>query len=663
MSSPFFPPPVGPRTVFDQFRRAVSKSHFPARASGALRLALAAFLCGGPAFAQSGPPIELEPIVVSATRTALPLDQVGSALTVITRDEMEQRQIRFVADALRTVPGLSVTRAGGIGSQTLVRIRGADEDQTLVLIDGVEVNDPSSVSGFDFANLLTDDVERIEVLRGPQSVLYGSDAVGGVINVITRKGGGPFRASAGVEGGSFGTVRGSAGLAGGLADGRIRYSLNAARLHTDGISVANERRGNSEKDGYDNLTLSASLGASLLDNLDVDVVGRFTDAEREGDGFAGGVGAIDAEEDNDTVQKFGRVQARLALLDGRWQHRVGLSGADSSIDYLTDGLKTSSFDGTKTKLDYQTDLSLSTEALLPADHTISVGVERERETAASKSAFSDFDRSITTSSVYSLYQLALFEDLFLTAGGRFDDNDRFEDATTYRLTAAYQVEETGSKLRGSYGTAVKNPTLYDLYGYDATFHPNPDLEPEKARGWDIGIDQALLGDRVLLGATYFDQRLDNFISLTGQTVVNLPGESRIRGVELTAAVALSEGLDLTASYSLTDGEDPDGNELTRNPRHQAAADLSYRFFEDRATVNLGVIRVGARDDVAFDAAWNPSIVRLDPYTLVNLAASFEVTGGFEVFGRIENLFDEEYEELFTYGTPGRAGFIGLRARF
>ncbi|WP_162913125.1 TonB-dependent receptor domain-containing protein [Rhodospirillaceae bacterium SYSU D60014] len=628
----------------------------------ALRVALFGSLCSTPVLAQSQP-IELPPIVVSATRTDVPLDQVGSSITLITREELERRQIRFVADALRTVPGLSVARIGGVGSQTLVRIRGAEANQTLVLIDGIEVNDPSFGSEFDFANLMTDDIERIEVLRGPQSVLYGSDALGGVVNIITRKGGGPLHSSVAAEGGSFGTARGSASLSGGLAEDRFRYSLSAVRLHTDGISAASERRDNSEKDGYDNGTLSANLGASLLDNLDVDVVGRFTDAEREGDGFVGGVGAVDAEEDSATIQRFGRIQARLALLDGRWQHRVGLSGADSRTDYRTDGQKVSSYDGMKTKIDYQTDLSLSTQALLPADHTVSLGLEQEREEAILTSAFSDFDRSITTRSVYSLYQVALFDDLFLTAGGRFDANDRFEDATTYRLTAAYRIEETGTKLRGSYGTAVKNPTLFDLYGYDANFRPNPNLEPETARGWDAGIDQALFGDRLSIGATYFDQRLDNFVSLAGQTVVNLPGESRIRGVELTAAVALWDGLDLTASYTFTDSQDPDGNKLVRRPRHQAGADLSYRFFEDRATVNLGVIWVGARNDIAFDAAYNQSIVRLDPYTLVNLAASVRVTGNLEAFGRIENLFDENYEEAFTYGTPGRAGYIGLRARF
>lgn len=630
---------------------------------GAVLLAIAGALAGAPALAQDGPPVGLSPIVVSATRTELPLDQVGSSMTVITGEELERRQIRFLSEALRTVPGLAVTRVGGTGSQTQVRIRGAESNQTLVLVDGIEVNDPSIESEFDFGNLLVTDIDRVEILRGPQSVLYGSDAAGGVINVITRRGRGRPRASASLEGGSFGTVEGRASLSGGLGEDRFRFALAAARLRTDGISSAAEDRGNTERDGYDNGTLSAVLDVSPLDTLDVEIVGRLTDVDREGDGFVGGVGAVDAEEDSATTQRFGRITASLSTFDGRWRHRIGVSGAETLTDYRSEGQDAGSYDGTRTKIDYQTDLLVSTGGVVPADHTISLGVERERESVTAVGPFVDFDRSITGHSVYGLYQLALFDDLFLTAGGRFDDNERFEDATTYRFTAAYRHEGTGTRLHGSYGTGVKNPALFELYGSTADFRPNPDLEPERTRGWDLGVEQALLGGRLLLGAVYFDQRVDNLIALTGQSVANLDGESRARGVELTATVYLLDDLDLTGTYTYTDSRDPDGNELVRRPRHQAAADLSYRFLEDRAAVHLGVVRVGARNDSAFDAAYNRSVVRLDPYTLVNLAASVRVTGRLEVFGRIENLLDEDYEEAFTYGAPGRAGYIGLRAHF
>lgn len=606
---------------------------------------------------------ELPMLVVSATRTEQPLEEVGSSMTVITGADMEARQLRFVADALRTVPGLAVTRSGGMGASTQVRIRGAEANQTKVLIDGVEVNDPAFGSEFDFANLLTADIERIEVLRGPQSVLYGSDAVGGVINVITRDGGGPLHGSTGIEGGSFRTLQGNSSLGGALANERLRYFLSATRLRSDGISRASEDRGNTERDEYGSSAIFAKLGMSPSDRLDLDMVGHWRDISRDGDTYIGGVGAVDAREDDQTLQRFGRLQGRMRFFDDIWHQRLGISGAETRTDYLTDGQRTSSFDGTRTKLDYQSDLYLSSTSLLPADHVISFGIDHIRDSAVTGSAFSNFDESIATDGFYGLYQLTLFDDLFLTAGARHDANDRFEDADTYRGTLAYWLSQTGTKLRGSYGTAVKNPSLFQLYGYTSTFQPNPNLTPEKSRGWDIGVDQQLIDNRLMLTATYFDQRMKNFIGFAGQTVVNTPGVSRARGLELGAEAAITSALSATATYTLTVSEDAAGNELARRPKHQGSANVAYRFLEGRATANLGLVAVGARNDLTFDAVYNSSIVGLDPYLLVNLALSYRITDAVEMFGRIENLTDERYEDVFTYGEPGRAGYAGLRLRY
>ena len=262
-----------------------------------------------------------------------------------------------------------------------------------------------------------------------------------------------------------------------------------------------------------------------------------------------------------------------------------------------------------------------------------------------------------------LYQLSLFERLFLSAGVRYDDNDLFENATTYRATLAYLLKESGTKFKGSYGTGVKNPTLFELFGFTPTFRGNPNLEPEKGEGWDLGIVQTLFDGRLVLEATYFDQRIDNLIVGAGQTSRNLSGESRAYGVEVAAMLTLVQGLDLHTAYTFTHTRDPEGNELVRRPQHLGSVTVNYRFLEDRANVNLGIIYNGRQSDFAFDEDFNSSIVRLGAYTLVNLAASYQLTPTVQLFGRIENLLDEDYEEVFTFGTPGRAAYGGVRVRF
>ncbi len=624
-------------------------------------------LCAGliavaaPASAQDAA-VALQGLVVTANRMETPADQVGSAVTVITGEEMERRQIRFVADALRSVPGVAVTRGGSVGSLTEVRIRGAEANQTLVLIDGIEVNDPASGSQYDFANLLSADVERVEILRGPQGVLYGSDAVGGVVNVVTRRAGGKLSANASAEGGSFGTVTGNGSVAGSAVDNRLRWSLGGAGFRNTGISTASEHRGNSENDSYENATGFANLSGDLLENLELSLVGRVTDSERQGDAYFGGIGAVDAHEDSKTLQRFGRSDLRLRLLDDKWLHRIGVAIADTRTDYDSDGRRTSSFDGTRTAIDYQTDLSFDTQAVAAAAHTLTLGLQREQDEADSRSDFSTFDEDVTTQSVFGLYQLALSERLFLTGGLRYDDNDHFEDATTYRFTAAYLFSETGTKIRGSAGSGVKNPTLFELYGYTPTFVPNPDLKPEKSHGWDVGLDQRLLDDRLRLGATLFFQRIDDFIAFTGNSVDNVDGESKIHGLELEAGFDITPSLTLTASYTYTGAEDADGDELVRRPKNQGSLDLDYRFLDDRARLNASLLYVGGRDDFFYDAFYNQERVGLDSYTLVNIGGSYRLMDNIEIFGRVENVFDDNYEEVYTYGTPGRAGFAGLRIR-
>jgi vitamin B12 transporter len=608
---------------------------------------------------EADPGLTLPPIVVTANRTPTPAAEVGSAVTVITRQQLEDRQIRQLSDVLREVPGVAVNRTGPAGQTTQIRIRGSESNQTLVLIDGVEVNDPSSESEFDFAHLTADDIERIEVLRGPQSALYGSDAIGGVVNIVTRHGQGPVGGTASVEGGGYGTLRGHASVSGGNDD--LDYLIGTAGVRTDGSSSA---RNGSEADGTRNGTIYTRIGLHPSELVEIDVVGRYTRYRTDLDGFAGGVGAIDSKDDADGSTFLGRVQGKLKLLDGRWEHIVGLSYTDDSRDYRDgDDIITSSYRGKTTRVDYQTNLTLDSEAVLPAEHRLTFAVDHDEQQADSDSGFADFSRRIGATGLVGQYQLGLFDSLFLTGSVRHDLNDLFNDTTTWRVTAAYKVEATGTKLRASYGTGVKNPTLFELYGFTNTYRGNPDLKPEHAEGWDAGFDQEIWGDRVVLDATWFEQRISDLIVGTGQSSTNLPGTATARGVELGLSVTPVDDLTIRAAYTYTDAEDATGEELVRRPRNLASLNVNYRFLEGAANVNLGVDYNGPQKDLAFDEVFNSSPVTLDGYTLVNLAASYQVSDRVQVYGRIDNLLDEDYEEVWTYGALRRAGYLGMKVSF
>jgi vitamin B12 transporter len=633
----------------------------PFRIASPVLLALAAGVLPSASFAEddSGD-LDLPTIVVTANRTATDAREVGSAVTVIDRAELEKRQIRLVSDALRAVPGLSVGRSGSLGSLTEVRLRGSESNQTLVLIDGIEVNDPASGSSFDFANLLAQDVERIEVLRGPQSALYGSDAIGGVINIITRRGEGKTSGNFSLEAGNRGTIDGHASI-GGSTD-TYDYFVSAGGLTTKGFSSAAEWLGNSEPDGYRNRTAFAKVGIQAADNLRVDFVGRATGYEADGDDFLGGIGAVDSNNWTEGKQFYGRAKATLDLFDGRWQQTFGVSGTDQSYDYFYYGDWSSAYEGVKTKVDYQSVFALP-DVPGVLTHSLTVALEREEDTATVESAWSNFDRSVAQTGAVAQYQVGLWNDLFLTGSVRHDANDLFGDYDTYRLTSAYNIDATGTKLRASWGTGVKNPTLFELYGYTDTYHGNADLRPERATGWDAGFDQSLFDGKAVFEATYFDQKISDLIQGAGETSVNLDGVSPIHGVELALTLNPTDALTLRGAYTWMHGEDSSGTELIRRPSNSASLDIGYAFLSRRAKVDLGVVWRGEAKDWAYADDYSTSVVTLDPYTLVNLAGSYAVSDNMELTARVENLFDVEYEDVYTYGSAGRTWVVGTNFKF
>ena len=535
-------------------------------------------------------------------------------------------------------------RSGTAGTLTAVRLRGAEHGHTLVIIDGVKVNDPSSSGAiFNFADLLADDIERIEVLRGPQSGVYGSDAIGGVVNIVTKKGRGQATASLSAEGGFFGTGNVSAGIRGG-GDGHD-FSLNAAGLRTSGISIA---AGN-EKDGYRNQTYSAKLGLRPGENLEIRLLGRYVKGHVETDNVP-----RDNDDRTDSDHAMGRSLLKYSLLDGDWRHAFGAAMHRKRRTFINQW-GTSKYDGRKSRLDYETNFFFETPAVADATHSVTFVAERETDSQTSGGASSD----VTSHSYSGEYQVGFSDRLFLSGSVRHDDNERFDDTTTSRVTVAYVLDGSGTRFHGSYGTGIKNPTLSHLFG---RWGPNPDLRPEKSKGWDLGVEQDLFERRLSMDITYFNSQPTNLIEwdqkgtadFSDDRYENLEGTSRIRGLEFSARTRPTKGLSLSAQYTYTDAKDPDGGLLPRRAEHIASLNLGYAFPDGKANVNLGIDYNGKQ----LNRKNNP--VMLDDFTLVNLAAAYKVTERIEIFGRVDNLFDTDYEEVPGYHTTGIGFFAGVR---
>jgi vitamin B12 transporter len=626
-----------------------------------------------------GQDVLMEPIVVTATRLEEPESGTPASATVITGAEMERKGAVTVEESIRDAPGVYVRRAGTIGASTSARIRGADVTQTLVLIDGVEVNN-SWTGFFDWANLMVDNVERIEVVRNAQSALYGSEAMGGVINIITKKGEGSPTATVSGEGGSFDTYRGVGSLAGrwGIAN----FAMSASLFDSNGQFT---------NDDYKNTTLSGRWGFDIFERGSLTWTSRYIDAVK---GLAINPNEFwlmtnpppipfcrDENRDRENTFFLNVVELRCEVLPW-WDFTVRGSSVDDEElveDQFTPGIDlvpgmvpllgmTIDTDSERYTLGTQQNLHLLEEMV-----TLIGGFEYEKEEAVSKAIFepaipplppSRVDKDRVNRAFY-LQGRFDYEGFTFIAGVRYDDDSIFGNKTNPKLSGSYLFNKTHTRVKSSLGTGFRAPTFQELFN---PFFGNPNLDPEESTSFEFGVDQRLWDDRLFLEAAYFYTRSEDLIQPSPLGICNI-GKAKIWGIEAGVSFKPMKGLELRGNVTYLDTEDEETKEeLPRRPRYVWHLNANYRW-NPRLTLNLDINIVSSvRSD--FDAiAPNGSLLlgRNSGYEKVDLAGSYKLLDqwGFlkslRLFGRIENLLDEEYQEAKGFPAPGFNFLVGLQA--
>lgn len=650
-----------------------------------------------PALAQTAPtPADNDDIVVTATRSGepIPAELIGSSVTVIDNQDLQDRQTRVLSDVLRDVPGVAVNRSGAIGDITDVRIRGSEADQVLVFVDGIKADDPY-FARYDFGTLINDEASRVEVLRGQQSSLYGSDAIGGVISYTTLSG----REAPGItlraEGGSMGTYDGGARVAG--VTGDFDYALSSSYYHTDGYPIA---------PGGDRDTRSNNLGASgkfdwtPAPNLKFTAVGRYswtkadTDDQEITDASPIVMGyPVIITTDSPGVYYtnkgyYGLLGVQWDLFDNVWTNAAQVTIADTTRTGIDPIFGNYGDHGRRWRASFDSTVRFGTDRAKNR-FTMAVDAERQDFNNTSPGGFSDNSvHRIDTLGFVSQYDLTVNDRLAISASARIDANSRFDDDATYRATASY-LFPSNTRIHTAYGTGVKDPSASDLFAYDTgKFIGNPNLRPERSKGWEAGVEQTLLGDRVKLGATYFDNRFSDEIDTTTvqigdafvQTTFNNTGSFKQHGVETYASALVGDfHFDLSYTYlhapqtimALASPAPADGSyqfpvpvtaQAYRRPKDIASANVTWAPKAWPVTTTLTVRYNGRHNDYAFNSDFNRLIVSLKSYTLVNFNATYDITRYVQVFGRVENLLDKKYQEVFGFATPGRAAYGGVRLK-
>ncbi len=596
------------------------------------------------------------PVAVSPSGIVTPVASVASAITIVTDKDIATQQYRTAPDILSTVPGLNVVQTGGPGGQANVFIRGTNANHTKLLIDGIDVGDVTNANGaFDFAHLLAADIQQFEVLRGPQSGLYGSDAIGGVISVITRKGDGPARATASIETGSYQTFNQSAGISG--SQDNFNYAVNVAHLHAGDVPVTpwqllpagQKAIGNA----YDNVTASTKLGVDLNEAWTLNSVVRYTDATLLFTGDSGFPGVPDAAQSNHTVHQLAtREEAVWSLLGGRIRNYFGVNYVNDWSSDLTAGNPVAAVaSGERIKYDWH-----AVTELAPRNNLV-VGLAQQTERLKT----ADLSAENGNKAGFVELQSEFAKRLFLVASLRNDVNDQFGAHGTWRVAPAVVLPFTETKLKASYGTGFKAPTLSQLYqDFPAfNFFANPNLRPEESSGYDAGFEQPLFEDRIRFGSTYFHNSITNLINFnaTFTSYANV-GLATTEGTENFVQARLSDRLVLRADYTFTRAVDAaTGQQLLRRPKEKWSGTAVWTSL-DALTLSATVLRVSDWLDVSRDGMTTALVA--PGYTIVNLRGDYALSDQVKLFGRIDNLFNRHYQNPTGFLAPGLGVYGGIR---
>jgi vitamin B12 transporter len=633
------------------------------RASIAIGLILAA-IHGGPAQAA---PVEIPQIVIYGGQTPLEASRVGASVTVISGEELRQKNVPTVADALRTVAGVEVDQSGGRGSITSVRIRGAESRQLMVILDGIEINQ-LGFPGFDFADLPADDIERIEVVRGPQAGIYGANAHAGVISIVTRSGKGLARPAidAKLEGGSNRTASGMVNFRG--AVGPAYGSIMVSDYTTDGYNIS---RFGSERDGSRAGVVSAKGGIDLTPNFNVEGVFRYTDRTTATDPQDFNFGSptlgfiVDGPGHYAYKSTAGRIGPTLTLLDGHWIQSANFKVFNETTrNFGAGSTATSGADGVRQTLDYKSTFLFDTNIAGGERHSLTAFVDNRRESYQQLNATTTYDKRRT--GLAGEYVLDLPTFTTLSSNWRHDRNSGFANVDSWRFAASQRFPSTQTRLHSSIGKGVTDPDVFALFG--STFNlPNPGLQPEQSVGWDAGVEQTLLGGRLVTDVTYFASDFTNKIELTfdpalgGFIYRNGVGAARRKGIEVSSQFEMLDWLTLKGTYTYTDAINSTGMIEPRRPPHSGSAEATAFFLDRRARATLGATFNRVRKDFFFGAA-GTTLIDLPSSVVVRAALSYDVTPNVTAFVRAENLFNTQYEEVFSFRAPGFAAYAGLKLR-
>lgn len=631
-------------------------------------IVLTAFLlAGGASAAFAG---DLETVVVSATRTEQPETKTGESVSVLDSATLQNLQTVHLTDVLVLAPGVVVNQSGGLGQPTSISIRGAETGQTLVLVDGVRINDPSGTDGGAIlSDLLANNTQRVEVLRGPQSTLYGSDAIGGVIDVISKRGGSdPFALTASAESGSFDTYHLNT-AANGTA-GTVEYGAAANYIHTNGISAADKRNGNPETDGYGNFGATANTRIHFNDRVSLDLRGYYTTARDDYDdnsGFLPPYLAADSLAYNKNRLAAGYAGLNFDLFDGVVRNRISVTATKSNRDFynsffdLVPNQKDSDNKGDATRLEYQGTANVS------QDDQLVFGAEEESSRFSSVGTFSNDRGHSSIYSFYAQYQKTIFRTLTLTGGVRYDHHDQFGSHTSLKFAGAWEPVD-GTVLHANYGDGFKAPSLYELFSQYGT----PSLKPEAAHGWEAGAEQFFLGKALRASLTYFARSTQNLIDFQSCFVPVPPAQcavqpfgfyfnidrTRVTGVEAGFAGNITDALNVSLDYTNMDAKNrTTGLPLNRRPRNSASAIVTW----SPANWGLGAsLSYVDREIDQYDTSTTPPTAFPNGgHTIVTLLGHYDFEH-WGLYGRVENAFGEHYEPVLGYGAAGRAYFIGVR---